>query len=79
MFFLFIVRLNGHDAAVFTVIKLRVLNVSSVVDTARKLTVMIEKIPFSVILNDRVMSGPAKYRLHDLTLIGERTLGAVSH
>ena len=75
---LMVVREDGLDGSVLVVLKLGVLYVPSVVYTVRHLTVMVEEIPLSVILNDRVVCGPSDNGLHDPASVGEGTLGALA-
>ena len=49
---LLLVRLDCNNASVGIVLKLGELNASSVVDSVRKLAIVIEQIPLTLVLND---------------------------
>ncbi len=40
---------------------------------------MVEKIPFAIIFDDAVVSGPTHYRGQDLALIGEGAVGVIAY
>ena len=61
-----LVRIDGNNRAVVSILQFRHLDVAQVRLAARDLSVVVEEVPLALELDDGVMVGPAEHRLEDL-------------
>ena len=73
-----VVRTDSCYVSVTVNIKLRVFYASLMGNTAGKLTVVVENIPFVIDLQNGVVSGPAENRLHYAAFVGKGPVGLFS-
>lgn len=73
------ISIHCLDASVIVMDQFGYFDIPQMGFPTRKLRVVVEQIPFAIVLYDGMMVCPAVYRGEDYTFVSERTVGAIAN